>query len=244
MDEAVDDGDRHCLVREDLAPFAEWLVGGDQEGSPLVAGADELKEHAGFGLVFGDVGEVIQDQEVEFVELGNGGFESELAAGNLQPLDKIGGAGEQHAPAPFDEREAESCRKMALAAARRPEEQQIGAVVEPGVTGGERHYLGFADHRDGLKVKGVEGLAWRQPGFSEVAFEPAPAAFGNLMFGQCCQEASCRPAFLVGLGGKGSPDQFYRGQPQLGEKQLDTGSVARVGRSHAAPTSWTVLSSS
>jgi hypothetical protein len=56
---------------------------------------------------------------------------------------------------------------MALAAARWPEEQQIGAVVGT-------IYLGFADHRDGLKVKGVEGLAWRQPGFSEVAFEPAP----------------------------------------------------------------------
>jgi hypothetical protein len=28
-----------------------------------------------------------------FVELGNDGFESELAAGNLQPLDEIGGAG-------------------------------------------------------------------------------------------------------------------------------------------------------
>jgi hypothetical protein len=36
MDEAVDDSDRHCLIREDLAPFAERLVGGDQEGSPLV----------------------------------------------------------------------------------------------------------------------------------------------------------------------------------------------------------------
>src|SRR5947207_9594399 len=121
MDEAVDDSDRHSLIGEDLAPLSKGLVGSDEEGSPLVPGADELKEHAGFGLVFGDVGEVIQDQQVEFVELGNGGFESELAASNLQPLDKIGGAGEQHAPAPFDEREAESCRKMTLAAARRPE---------------------------------------------------------------------------------------------------------------------------
>src|SRR5437588_11290195 len=44
MNQAVDDRDRHSLVREDLAPFAEGLVGGDEEGSPLVAGADELKE--------------------------------------------------------------------------------------------------------------------------------------------------------------------------------------------------------
>src|SRR5205823_14046524 len=62
------------------------------------------------------------------------------------------------------------------------------------------------------------------------------------MFGQSCQEASGRPAFLVGLSGKGSPDQFYGRQPQLGEKQLDAGGVAGIGRSHAAPTSWTVLS--
>ena len=122
MNQAVDDRDRHCLVREDLAPFAEGLVGGDEEGSPLVAGADELKEHAGFGLVFGDVGDVIEDQQMEFVELGDSGFESELAAGNLQPLDKIGGSGEQHAPAVFDESQAESCRKVALAAARWPKQ--------------------------------------------------------------------------------------------------------------------------
>ena len=102
--------------RSSLAPFAERLIGSDEERSPLVPGADEFKEHAGFGLVFGDVGDVIEDQQIEFVELGNGGFESELAAGNLQSLDEIGGAGEQDTPAIFDKGEAESRRKVALAA--------------------------------------------------------------------------------------------------------------------------------
>jgi hypothetical protein len=45
------------------------------------------------------------------------------------------------------------------------------------------------------------------------------------MFGHCCQEASGRPAFLVGLSGKRSPHQFYGGQPELGEEQLDAGRV-------------------
>ena len=92
VNEAVDDSDRHCLVREDFAPFAEGLVGGDEERAPFVAGADELEEHTGFGQVFGDVGEVIEDQQVIFVEFGNSGFEREVAAGNLQPLDEIGRA--------------------------------------------------------------------------------------------------------------------------------------------------------
>ena len=59
------------------------MVGGDQQRAAIVPGADKLKEDAGFSLVFGDVSEVIEDQEVEFVELGDGGFESELATGNL-----------------------------------------------------------------------------------------------------------------------------------------------------------------
>ena len=77
-----------------------------------------------------------------------------------------------------------------------------------------------------------------------MAFEPAAAALGNLVFGQCYQETSGRPAFLVGLGGKRGPDLFDGGQPQLGEKQLDAGSIAGVSGSHAAPTRSTVLSSS
>jgi hypothetical protein len=49
MDEAVDDSDRHSLIGEDLAPLSKGLVGSDEEGSPLVPGADEFKERAGFG---------------------------------------------------------------------------------------------------------------------------------------------------------------------------------------------------
>src|SRR5262249_19888394 len=123
VNEAVDDSDRHCLVREDFAPFAEGLVGGDEERAPFVAGADQLKEHAGFSLVFGDVGNVIEDQQVEFVELGDGGFESEVARAILSPLAQIDGAGKQSAPAFFDESEAECCRKVAFAAAWRAKQQ-------------------------------------------------------------------------------------------------------------------------
>ena len=36
------------------------------------------------------------------------------------------------------------------------------------------------------KSKLSRDLPGGQPGFGEVAFEPASAALGNLMFGQCC----------------------------------------------------------
>ena len=56
MNQAIDDGQRHRLVGEDLAPFAERLVGCDQQGTPLVSGPDEFEQDAGFGLILGDPG--------------------------------------------------------------------------------------------------------------------------------------------------------------------------------------------
>jgi hypothetical protein len=243
VDEAIDDGERHRLVGEDLAPFAERLVGGDEQGSPLVPGTDEFEEHAGFRLILGDVGEVVEDQQVVFVELGDGRFESELASGDLQSLDETGGTGEQDAPAVFDESEAERCRQVALSAARRAEHDQVGAFFEPAITGGERHDLGLADDRYGFEVEGVEGLAGRQSGFGKMAFDAAPGTLGHLVLGEGGQEAGRRPSFLVGLGGKIGPDQFDRRQPQFGQEQLDAGGVDGIGGLHAAPPARTVPSS-
>ena len=61
MDEAIDNGKGHRLIGEDFAPLAERLIGGDEQGSPLVSGSDEFEEHAGFGLILGDVGEIVED---------------------------------------------------------------------------------------------------------------------------------------------------------------------------------------
>ena len=80
MNETVDRGERHGGIGEDLAPFAEGLVGGDQHGAPLVAGADQFEQDTGFGLVLGDVGEVIEDEQVEAVEPVDGGFQRRVRA--------------------------------------------------------------------------------------------------------------------------------------------------------------------
>jgi hypothetical protein len=83
MDEAIDDGERHCLVWKDLSPLPKRLVGGDQQRSPLVSGPDQFEQDAGFGLILGEVGEVVEDQQVVLVELCDCRFEGEIAAGDL-----------------------------------------------------------------------------------------------------------------------------------------------------------------
>jgi hypothetical protein len=90
-------------------------MGSDQHRTPFVAASNQLEQHARF-RVLADVSDVVEDQQVVLVELGERTFECELAPRDLQALDEIAGAREQHTPAVLDQRETDGCRKMALAA--------------------------------------------------------------------------------------------------------------------------------
>ena len=83
MDEAVDGRQRHGLAGKDLSPLAERLVGGDEHRSAFVARADQFEQNTGLRLILGDVGDVIENQQMIFVELGDCGFEGEIAARDL-----------------------------------------------------------------------------------------------------------------------------------------------------------------
>ena len=75
-------------IGKDLAPLTERLVCGDERNEQFVAALMKLEQHAGLGLILADVGEVVEDQEVEAVEPVDGGLEGEFAAGDLQLLDR------------------------------------------------------------------------------------------------------------------------------------------------------------
>jgi len=95
MDEAVDRRECHGLIWEDFAPFTEWLIGGDEHRAAFVAGADQLEQNTGLRLILGDIGEIVENQQVIFVEFGDRRFEREIAARDLEFLHEIGGSGEQ-----------------------------------------------------------------------------------------------------------------------------------------------------
>jgi len=61
VDEAVDCGDGHGLVGEDLIPAAEGLVGRDGDAAIFIAPGDQFEEDAGFGLVLVGVGDVVEE---------------------------------------------------------------------------------------------------------------------------------------------------------------------------------------
>ena len=47
MHEPIDEGDDAAGIREDVGPFAERLIRGDDDGIALVAARDDLEEQVG-----------------------------------------------------------------------------------------------------------------------------------------------------------------------------------------------------
>jgi hypothetical protein len=88
-------------------------------------------------MVLVHVGEIVEHQQIVFVELGDRRLQLEGLARRLQPLHDLGGAGEQHAVAVLDQSLADRGGTVARSRAGRPEQQQVGRLVEPSVAGRE-----------------------------------------------------------------------------------------------------------
>lgn len=121
-------------------------------------------------------------------------------------------------------------------------EQQIGAFLEPGIAGGERHDAGLAEHGHDSEVEVLQRLARRQAGFGEMALDTPAPALGDLEFGQNREEARGWPALLVGTFGEFRPQLADGRQPQLVQQQWQTGGVD-LDRAHGRAHSCAELSS-
>ena len=79
------------------------LVGGNGDRMALVAMGDELEQGAGLDLVLADVGQVVEDDEIELVELVEHRGQAEVAACGLELLDHVGCGAEQDTSPGVDE---------------------------------------------------------------------------------------------------------------------------------------------
>ncbi len=65
VEESVEDsgGDGGIAV-EDGGPIFEGFVGGEDDGAAFVTGADDLEEEVGAALVYGEVADFVEDEEL------------------------------------------------------------------------------------------------------------------------------------------------------------------------------------
>ena len=146
-------------IGKDLIPGGEGLVGGDHQAVPLVAVADQLEQHRGFGLILADVGQIIEDDQVELVQLVEGGSETEVATRGLEALDHVGGPREQHPVAVIDQGAAEGGGDVAFAGAAGAKSEDGGTGPDPMVTAGQSQDMRLAEPWCSGEVEGSEGFA-------------------------------------------------------------------------------------
>ena len=115
--------------------------------------------------------------------------------------------------------------RCVFAGAAGAEDQQIAALLDPGVALGQRHHMRLADGGHGGEVEGGEGLAVRQAGFGHMAGDAPGRALGQLVVAHRGEETCAAPALAVGLGAELLPDPTDRRQAQRIQHHRQLGGV-------------------
>src|ERR1700712_5581201 len=119
MHKSINCRDCHGFVGKDVFPSSKCAICGNHDGSPLVSGGDQLEENAGFCLILVDVGDIVEHDQIILVEFVDSAFESQIAPSALEPLDEIGGSGEENPKAVFNQCSPQSRPQVGFAGAWR-----------------------------------------------------------------------------------------------------------------------------
>ena len=177
--DAVDDGFGEAGVGEDLGPFAEGQVGGDDQAAAFVALADDLEDELGgaFGQV--QVSELVKDHQLGAGVAADDPGEFAAAVGFLQLVGEAGEGGEADAAALLAGADREAGGEHRLAGAALADEHDRLAVVDPGALGqgGDRGlgHLGVI-----VEAEVLEPFDDREPGVDQPALFAAFGALGDL----------------------------------------------------------------
>src|SRR6202795_1733263 len=120
---------------------------------------NEFEQDAGLGLILTNIRDVVEHDEIVFVEPIEGRDQGEVPPPDFQALDHIDGLSEQDPLSGIDESMAYGRQSVAVASAAFAEHQEIIAVLDPVPAGTERQKVRFAQLRRFGEVEAGEGFS-------------------------------------------------------------------------------------
>ena len=176
VEEAVEDGGGDGGVAvEDGGPLLEGLVGGQDDGTALVAGADDLEEEVGSALVDGQVADFVEDEQGGAGVFAQLGFEGAFGLGGVQGVDDVDGVGEEHVHALLAGGVAEGGGEVGLAESDGAEQDDVGVIPDE-LEAEEILDLKAVDLFGPVPAEGVEGLDDGEAGALDAAGDGAVGA--------------------------------------------------------------------
>ena len=129
VEKAVKDGGGDGGVAvEDGGPLFEGFIGGEDDGTAFVAGADDLEEEVGSALVDGQVANFVQDEKSGSGVFAEFGFEGSAKLGGVEGVDDVDGVGKEDVVALQAGGVAEGGGEVGLAQADKAQKQDVGFV--------------------------------------------------------------------------------------------------------------------
>ena len=196
--EPIQQGRGHPFALEDLAPFAEGQVAGDQKAAPLVAIGEHLEEQLGAAAAERQVAELIADEQIDAVELGQQAVEAMLLMGLLQLTDQAGGGEEPHPFAEATGGETQRGGDMGFSRAGVADEAAVVVLLDP-FAARQFEDLLLVERRQSREVVTVEVLGHGEVGGADTGELGVGGAGGHLQLGQPQQVRVVRFAAVGGL---------------------------------------------
>lgn len=110
--ESVEQGGGELLAAEDLDPFAEGQVRGDDGRAVLVAVGQQVEQEFSAGPIKGNEAELVEDQQVDLPVASVQARELTVVTGFDQPAHEVRGPGEDDTPAVPCRLDSEGDRQM------------------------------------------------------------------------------------------------------------------------------------
>src|SRR5260370_720751 len=93
MNEAVDCGESHRGILENVRPLTERMIRRHHQTTPFVAGSDQLEQDGCLSLILPHVANVVENQQMVFVELVDRALQRQRLPGLRPPLHQLDRSG-------------------------------------------------------------------------------------------------------------------------------------------------------
>ena len=211
--EPVQEGRGHDGITEELeelAPFGEAAVGGEDHGAFFVAGVDELEEQIAAAGNDRQVADFIDDEQGELAEEPDLLAQRAVAFGLGERADEVGERAEVDAATGFDRFDAERQAQVALSGAGR------SSNILPGITASVSGFI--------IRFIRAAGTLWLLFGVSVSKAETCSSSINSM---ESRQQKS--PVAVVVISSNGKADRPVESLDVKGAVGWETGQV-RTGR--------------
>ncbi len=238
MGKAVEEGSGESLAAEDVGPFVEGEVAGDEGGTAFMTLGEDIEEEFGSGFRERDEAEFVDDEELDSDERLLRAQQVLLVAGLDEFIDQGGGAFPEDAVAILAGGKAKAERQVGFSGAGVADGNDIFSAVDEAAAR-KIHDQWFVEGGECEKVEGIEALGDGEMRGLDATFDETSFAIDQFHFDEAQQVANMVDTLTGALPGEalifsqaGRESQFFQMVREQDRGRCRCGGGSGIGDRH------------